>query len=217
MHAKKILKIILPSLLFIVIITASCTQDGQSTTYNNAPYDYPVRPGTDEWGMLGSSGKYEACQIPEDTLKKMSTQALVETVLDYPRLIIYRAHNDMQMGFDMLVENFNGLRELYTRPDCGTEVLKVFLEIDPAAIDEEWSGTQKVDYIFGLMDVEMLLMQEPVCESLTDEERQELVEKAESNSIAMESIPELYFKFNINSILIERAATRQYSGKVGLQ
>ncbi len=110
MYAKNILKIILPSLLFIVIITTSCTQDVQNTIYNNVPYDYPVRPGMDEWGTLGSSAKYDVCQIPEDILKKMTTRALVETVLDYPRLLIYTAHNDMQMGFDMLVENFNGLQ-----------------------------------------------------------------------------------------------------------
>jgi hypothetical protein len=214
MHAKNIFKISFP-LLLTVIICISCTQDAQNTTYNNAPYDYPVRPGTDEWGTLGSSGRYEACQIPEDILKKMSTKSLVETVLDYPLLIIYRAHNDMQMGFDILVEKFNGLRELYTRKDCGTEVLKVFLGIDPAAIDEEWSNIEKGRYVFDLMDVEMLLMQEPVCESLTDEERLALVEKAESNRIVMESLPELYSTLNINSILIERATTRQYSGKVG--
>ncbi len=193
MYAKNILGILLLSLLFMVYITASCTQDVQSTSYNNDAYDYPVRPGTDEWKALGSTtARYEACQIPEDILKKMSTRSLVETVLDYPFLLNYTAYNDMQMGFDTLVKIFNGLQELYTRPDCGTEVLKIFLGIDPAAIGEEWDYNQIGDHVFGLMNIEILLMQEPVCESLTDEERQALIEKAESNRIAMESIPELY-------------------------
>jgi hypothetical protein len=219
MHVKKNLPIILASLLLAICIFGSCALPLPDSSYTSDAYDYPVRPGTDEWKALDSTtARYEVCQIPEDTLKNMSTQGLVETVLDYPFFLNYTAYDDMQMGFDRLVENFNGLQELYTRRDSGTEVLKVFLDIDPAAIDEEWSNIQKGEYAFGLMNIEMLLMQEPVCESLTDEERQSLIDKANSNRALMETVPELYSStnFSMNSKLVERATTRQYSGGLGL-
>lgn len=51
----------------------------------NSSYNFPVRPGTEEWKKLKSGDEMAAvCNIPEAVLKNLSTQALVNTCLDYP-------------------------------------------------------------------------------------------------------------------------------------
>ena len=49
------------------------------------PYDYPIRPGSDEWNNISTNSEMiAACAIPEDILHEMSTDALLATILDYP-------------------------------------------------------------------------------------------------------------------------------------
>lgn len=48
-------------------------------------YNFPIRPGTEEWISLDSyEARLNAYNIPEDILRNMSTLGLVETCLIYP-------------------------------------------------------------------------------------------------------------------------------------
>ncbi len=52
---------------------------------DNEPYKYPITPGSDEWKQLKNHDEMiDNCQIPETKLKMLTTNALVETVLEYP-------------------------------------------------------------------------------------------------------------------------------------
>ena len=83
------------------------------------PYVYPVLPGSDEWeAMTSVTQKIDACQIPEDILCRLTTRALLETVLDYPLMVNMHSYSNMEMGYDAVVREFNGLRELVSRPDA---------------------------------------------------------------------------------------------------
>lgn len=76
-----------------------------------------------EWIALEDNiQKINVTQIPEDILHAMTTEALVETVLDYPLLITLYAYEDFSEGFYVLANEFNGMQELLQRPD-GAEVL----------------------------------------------------------------------------------------------
>jgi len=51
-------------------------------------YEYPVRPGSDEWLELKTHDeKLRVTQLPEDILKNLSTEDLLEVCMDYPLLI----------------------------------------------------------------------------------------------------------------------------------
>lgn len=48
---------------------------------------YPIQPGTEEWKKLETlQSKIAACEIPKETLHRMSTESLIEAVLYYPLL-----------------------------------------------------------------------------------------------------------------------------------
>lgn len=84
----------------------------------DTPYEYPVLPGTQEWIDLGDTlTRRRACQIPDDILHNMTTDALLQTVINYPFLPDIYAFDSIQMGYETVKRRFNGLQELETRPD----------------------------------------------------------------------------------------------------
>jgi len=74
------------------------------------PWDYPVKPGTEEWKQFKSHKEMtDACQIPEKILSSLSTKDLTAICLQYPLLIDMFAFNIPDYGIDAVFDNFNGL------------------------------------------------------------------------------------------------------------
>lgn len=124
-------------------------------------YHFPVTPGTAEWKRLGNP--LAACQIPEDTLKKISTKGLMETTLNYPFFEgLFSGYNCVQDGFDYMHKNFNGVRELLGREDAG----RVLLAQYRAFISDK--------------EIEILLAQPAILNTFTEPQRREALQLAVS-------------------------------------
>ena len=81
-------------------------------------YEYPVVPGTPEWLSYATViGRRKACQVPDEILEHMTTDALLQTVLDYPFLSDMYAFNTIEMGYEAVRKHCNSLREFENRPD----------------------------------------------------------------------------------------------------
>ncbi|MBQ6808969.1 MAG: hypothetical protein IJP07_07445 [Firmicutes bacterium] len=101
----------------------------------NEPYEYPIRPGMPEWAELdGLPQMGTACRIPVDILLNMSTEALVETVMDYPLLWNILAYDSPAAGVESVESYFNGLPALYGRAD-GLSAFRENYEALSALID----------------------------------------------------------------------------------
>lgn len=61
------------------------------------------------------SERYEELQISDEVLTTMSTIALVESVENYPLSISLYHFDTIELGYQTLKENFNGLAELEKR------------------------------------------------------------------------------------------------------
>lgn len=84
----------------------------------DAPYEYPYVPGTQEWIDLGNmSARIRASQVPDEVLEHMTTDALLQTVLDYPFLSDLYAFNTIEMGYKAVKKHCNSLWEFEARPD----------------------------------------------------------------------------------------------------
>jgi hypothetical protein len=139
-------------------------------------YDYPIKPGTEEWKAFGMHDQMvKACQIPEDTLKKMSTEGLAETVLHYPLLSDVSAFNSVQYGFERVSSQFNGLSELLNREDAGSELSATYRTMDPAAVSGSWTDVEKGAYLFKAQHIETILAQERVLQRLSSVQRNDLL------------------------------------------
>lgn len=94
-------------------------------------YQYPIVPGMEEWKKLKSlQEKIEVCHIPEDVLTNMTTEALIETVLNYPLAINIVAYDTPQIGLKEVTKYFNGLQELSTRVDARKKIEMIISKND---------------------------------------------------------------------------------------
>jgi hypothetical protein len=140
------------------------------------PYTYPIEPGTNAWAETGNhADRVQACQIPEDILGNMTTEALLETVLNYPHLLDMYAYDSTQYGFERVTAGFNGLQELLDRKDAGSVTLAKYRFMDPAGIQESWTNIEKGEYLFSFPCIEILLAQDSVIRNFTDSELKELL------------------------------------------
>jgi hypothetical protein len=134
-------------------------------------YVFPVRPGMPEWAKFESGTEMaEACQIPEDILKTISTAGLVETCLNYPFLGDITATDTYQQGIEGVTMTFNGLQELFKRPDAGMMLIERYATMDPETKYQGWSSHQERDYpSFEFLYLEVMLAQDAVLENMLRE------------------------------------------------
>jgi hypothetical protein len=107
-------------------------------------YDFPVKPGMAEWKNFKThSEQVASLQIPENILRKMETCALVKTCLKYPLFIKITAYNNWQEGIEIIINEFNGLRELLKRNDAGTILLTHLRELNPLDFTGQYPSFEK--------------------------------------------------------------------------
>jgi len=99
------------------------------TTKETDAYEFPVYTGTEP---LLWQDVLVFLQVPEDVLREMSTDGVIETCLTYP---IYSAgmitsSQSMYAGFQNTLRDFNGFEELFRRDDAGQQLLALYQGID---------------------------------------------------------------------------------------
>lgn len=127
-------------------LLAMCS--GSAGGSDEQPYAYPVVPGSSAWKRLKNmSEMMKACQIPEEKAANMTTDALLASVLDYPLLPSYFTYDHPEDYCDLLMQNFNGLKELFSRKD----VLKS-LEEKRTAQNGDFIAEGNLRFIFDCYD-----------------------------------------------------------------
>ncbi len=108
------------------------------------PHIFEIIPGTEEWDSYESLfERIDACYVPEEELKQMTTSALYETVLNYPLLVnIYAYDGDLRKGIDSVSKYFGGLEELFSREDA-LDVIRQH-SIDSQSIEDERSEIKAI-------------------------------------------------------------------------
>jgi hypothetical protein len=158
------------------------------------PYVYPVKPGTEEWKALKTQKeKLRVCQVPEDILRNMTPDALVETCLSYPMFdVAIIAHDGRQEGFDALVQDFNGIRELLRRKDVGSSLLSRYRDFDPLAYDTSWTPVKRGYFKLSLNRLEILLSQDTILSNMDAPTRKEILSLTVEKFKAKQQHPDFY-------------------------
>ena len=110
-------------IFFLIFFTSFATQAQE----NKLTKDYPVKPGSKEWASFTTSRQmFEACQIPQNVLEKLSTKDLSEICINYPLFIEFTFFEDEREGISIMIERFNGLKELSKRKDGVQEIVNLY-------------------------------------------------------------------------------------------
>jgi hypothetical protein len=106
---------------FVSILFLGCFILLSFFTSAQQKWDYPIKPGTDEWKKLeNNKAKVAVCQIPESILQNISTSDLCALCLQYPLLYDVFAFENLNYGLKKLFTDFNGIREFAKRKDAIT-------------------------------------------------------------------------------------------------
>jgi hypothetical protein len=174
------------------VLFTGCNNQPPSINSSGA-YDFSVKPGTDDWKAFTTHDEMlKACQIPEDILKNMSTKGLVETVLNYPLFPDMMAYNSIQQGFTIVAAQFNGLSELLNRKDAGIELLAKYRNMNPAAIEADWSLVRKGSYAVSIGNIEILLAQDSILSNFTKTQLLELIQVTHEQYLVKQQLAEIY-------------------------
>lgn len=99
------------------------------------PYYFPT-PGSREWESLENiDARMQACQLPTDLLRKMSTDDLLWCILHHPfvdDLITYSGThpNSPMTAYEFFRQEFNGVTEFENRPDSIETLLDYLAKTD---------------------------------------------------------------------------------------
>ena len=136
-------------------------------------YQYPVKPGTDEWKALNSTiEKIAICQLPESVLRKISTHDLLATCLNYPLLNNYTASNSPYEGLLNIIKTFNGLSEFLDRADAHQVLLQYYVFDKVSDIENKFD---KGGYTFVFSAEELLLCNESIINRFSQNEQKRIL------------------------------------------
>jgi len=152
------------------------------------------------WGKLKTyEEKINAYNIPDSLLKNISTKDLVETCLNYPDIILLMSRDNIQQGYDILKPIFNGFSELEKREDAGTELIKLYQNIDPAEIVNLKTPDDRGIFSFNLTFLELLLAQKTILQDLSEKGRINLLSLSTSMYKKKISIIKYYAIFGLTT------------------
>ncbi|MCP4760985.1 MAG: hypothetical protein GY870_04330 [archaeon] len=131
-------------LFMFLLVFFSCEKDKKEYKCYIAKaadaYEYLVKPGTTEWEQLNSTQEMiDACQISFEILDNMSTEGLIESILNYPLYAdLYLSNINVQAGFDAVSKNFNGIQILLQRKDAAIKLLERYRKMHPSCKENNW-------------------------------------------------------------------------------
>jgi len=120
--------------------------------------EYPYF-GTKEWKKLPIKIKIETLQLNPIELNNISTYELVNRCLNFPFITEILLIDNYQQGFEIIRENFNGLKELFTRKDAGKSILKVYNSIDSYKLSKNFTSAQRGKISHKITFLEIFLVQ----------------------------------------------------------
>ena len=80
---------------------------------------------------LSANARRAACRLPAGLAEQMTSEALLETALDYPYVSSILAFSDPVQGFWSNAKYNDALAELVTRPNAAAVVERAFSKLPP--------------------------------------------------------------------------------------
>ena len=205
------LKLIVMKILKLIFLVFFCLfayiSNAQTETNKRTEWDYPIKPGSKEWNQFKSTNDmYEACQIPENILKKLDTESLVDICLKFPAPPVFPFFNTPQQAFMEYFSNFNGIRELFERKDAGQYLLEKYTLMSLYEFNPLWPLYRQGQFTSHYKFVEAILSQPQVIATLDSNGRKVLLKETIRKMDEKVSKDDLFsgFSLEINLWVIAR-------------
>ncbi|OJV80512.1 MAG: hypothetical protein BGO34_15535 [Bacteroidia bacterium 44-10] len=219
---KTRIALVLTMALLFLLIGVGCEEDnklnsseGQTEERSETrhteklAWDYPVKPGTEEWNKIQSSQEMlNACQIPERVLTSLSTKDLAELCLSYPLLgDMLFSNTSIQDGFNFISSTFNGFQELFKRKDAGIELLKQYEQFNLDSFKKNKGIT--ITNVFYDLCIDIVMGQHLILSQLNTEEKNKLIEIALKNLKKKQDDMDSPFRQKTTAVILSRLLIKE--------
>lgn len=121
-----------------------------------AQQTFPSRDSK-EWNDLTVVQRWQAVNIPEEKLGKMSTNDLIEHCVNFDFMWDIFNYSNYGIGLNVVIENHNGLRELLNRKDAGGLILDFYKKVDLNKITEISESVDRGEFVGKVFFLELFL------------------------------------------------------------
>lgn len=162
-------------------------------------FEYPFKQGDSKWKQYNSvSERIVALQIPNDVIRSIPTEELLEICLDFPYLTDIYFYDDYQKGFDVLISEFNGFGELLKRDNLYDVLLTKSKDLQfDIEKNKNASELEKGGFSVKRFVLEFLLAQDCVLMNLDEIQEKELLAVSIRNMEIKNSHTEIFGKNNV--------------------
>ena len=181
-------------------------------------WNYPVRPGMPEWRQFTTGQQmWEACQIPQNILEKLSTEELAEICMDFPLFLDFIYSNDERWGISFTIENFNGLKELGKRKDGARELVNIY-KTYPVLTQVQDETSKDYHKPYKLPFLELLLSDNTFIKQMDDKIYAELEKLVLEKYVGKLENSHVYSLYNINkTFLLGAVVIANHNAKTPVQ
>ena len=171
-------------------------------------WDYPVKPGTEEWKKLSANERKAACQIPDDILQIIPTNQLTALCARYPYLGDVAFYDNLQLGVERLIIGFNGIRELSKRDATAVNYLREQYLSDVHSYPDKSntvSGVDLLTFAYRISVLELLLSYSAFHINTTKEDQKKILESLLFGYRTKCQYPTYFEGFGFRANLLARA------------
>lgn len=142
-----------------------CIRKDPCDILQNGIYYSPALP--DDHNMT-SEEIYSYLDIPEKIIGCISTEGLIESILNYKYISLIMAGTYPQTGYEMLKSKYRGIEELESRVDNGEKCLLKYQTINPNGFDKSWSNTEIGRYLLNIYYIEVISGQYIILQNMSE-------------------------------------------------
>ena len=168
---------------------------------NNAKWDYPVKPGSDEWRMTSYDEKIKKSQPPVELLKSWDTETLFGYCIDYPFNKVTLLFNNPNDGFKRAYEQSSVWQEFIRRKDA----LEVFAKYFEAHPNKRLFTMDNIEIrnndLFTLFFLEKLVSETDFTNYLDSSLKRKLADIILETHQSKKDYPDEFYGFSYNSSL----------------
>jgi hypothetical protein len=125
-----------------------------------------------EWNDLTVAQRWQAVNILENELHKMSTNELIEHCINFDFMWDIFNHQNYGVGLNVVIENHNGLRELLNRKDAGKLILNFYKKIELDKITEMSKPADRGEFVGKVFFLELFLSHSNILNQFQGDEKQ---------------------------------------------
>jgi hypothetical protein len=187
--------------LSAVFSLLACVLSAQTAINKKVTWDYPVKPGSEEWRETSYSEKIRRSQPPKNVMNSWDSETLFQSCIDYPFNKVTLLYNNPNDGFKRVYEQSSVWQEFIQRKDAVSVFMK-YIELRPYEKLFKMNKIEERNHeLFILFFLDKIVSETNFAANLDFQNRKKLAKIILQNHQNKKIYPEEFIGFHYNSSL----------------